>query len=144
APASTGASSRAVLGAALELAGRGGAGRSHPRGGAPGPRLDRPAPAHLAGCAVGRHLLGNFQPRLHRLQAVFPARPSEGMAVILALPLPVLIAIILTTSITEVILFRGYPIERLRVPTGHLWIGVAISMVLNRLTLRPDLPHQAG
>lgn len=52
------------------------------------------------------------------------------MAVILALPLPVLIAIILTTSITEEILFRGYPIERLRVLTGHLWIGVTISMVL--------------
>lgn len=64
------------------------------------------------------------------IQAVFPAPPSEGMALVLALPIPVLVALILTTSITEEILFRGYPIERLRILTGHLWIGVAVSLVL--------------
>lgn len=64
------------------------------------------------------------------LQVAFPPPPSDGMAAILALPIPLLIAIILTTSITEEILFRGYPIERLRVLTGHLWVGVAISMAL--------------
>lgn len=64
------------------------------------------------------------------IQSAIPPPPSVGMAAILSLPLPVLIAIILTTSITEEVLFRGYPIERLRVMTGHLWIGVAVSLVL--------------
>lgn len=64
------------------------------------------------------------------IRAAFPPPPSDGMAIMLGLPLPVLIAIIATTAITEEILFRGYPIERLRVLTGHLWIGTAVSLVL--------------
>jgi len=64
------------------------------------------------------------------IQAIYPPPPSEGLGLVLSLPIPVLIALILTTSITEEILFRGYPIERLRVLTGHMWIGVAVSMVL--------------
>ncbi|HLV82694.1 MAG TPA: CPBP family intramembrane glutamic endopeptidase [Devosia sp.] len=64
------------------------------------------------------------------IRAAFPPPPSDGMAIILSLPLPVLIAIIVTTATTEEILFRGYPIERLRVLTGHLWIGTAVSLVL--------------
>lgn len=64
------------------------------------------------------------------IQAIYPLPPSAGLDLLLALPIPVLIALILTTSISEEILFRGYPIERLRVLTGHIWLGVLASFTL--------------
>ena len=53
------------------------------------------------------------------------------------MPLPVLVALILTTATTEEILYKGYPIERLRELTGRVWPGVAVSFgvfVLPHLT----------
>jgi membrane protease YdiL (CAAX protease family) len=44
--------------------------------------------------------------------------------------LPVIIAIILTAAVTEEILFRGYPIERLRELTGKAWIAVLASFII--------------
>lgn len=64
------------------------------------------------------------------IHAAFPPPPSEGMATLLALPVPVLVALILTTATTEEILYRGYPVERLRELTGRTWLGVVISFVL--------------
>lgn len=56
--------------------------------------------------------------------------PSEGLGTILDLPLPVIVAIVLTTSITEEVLHRGYVIERLRELTGRLWLGVSFSFIV--------------
>ena len=64
------------------------------------------------------------------LNALVPLASTGGFQAILALPLPVIVAIILTTATTEEILFRGYPIERLRELTGSIWLGVAISFAL--------------
>ena len=33
-------------------------------------------------------------------------------------------------AITEEILYRGYPIERLRELTGNAWVGVAFSLIV--------------
>lgn len=48
----------------------------------------------------------------------------------LTLPLPVLVALIATTAVTEEVLYRGYAIERLRALTGRLWLGAAVSLAL--------------
>src|SRR5262245_30847656 len=61
------------------------------------------------------------------LTALRPPAPSAGLAAVLALPLPVLIGLILTTASTEEILFRGYPFERLKEWTGSVWLALAIS-----------------
>ncbi len=55
---------------------------------------------------------------------------SAGMAMLMALPLPVIVAIVFTTAITEEVLFRGYPVERLGEAGGSIWIGAAASLVL--------------
>ena len=49
---------------------------------------------------------------------------------VLAMPLPALIALIITTAVTEEILFRGYPVERLGRLTGSIWLGAALSLGL--------------
>lgn len=47
-----------------------------------------------------------------------------------ALPLSLVVALVLTTAITEEILYRGYVIERVRELTGRPWIGVLVSAVV--------------
>ncbi len=55
---------------------------------------------------------------------------SSGVDAIITLPIVVVIGIIFTTAISEEILFKGYPIERLRELTGKLWVGVLVSFAL--------------
>lgn len=64
------------------------------------------------------------------LHQLLPPPPSTGLDTVLQLSLPVIVALILTTAITEEILFRGYSIERLRELTGQLSLAVAISFGL--------------
>lgn len=64
------------------------------------------------------------------LTSLFPSPPSDGMALLLGLPLPILIGLIVTTAVTEEVLYRGYPIERLRALTGHLWLGTIVSLAI--------------
>jgi len=64
------------------------------------------------------------------LASLFPPPASDGMERLLGLPLPVLIGLIVTTAVTEEVLYRGYPIERLCALTGHAWLATAISLVL--------------
>jgi len=63
------------------------------------------------------------------VHALFPP-PSNGLEIMLALSIPVLVLIVITTSFTEEIFYRGYSIERLRELTGSLIFAVAISFVL--------------
>lgn len=64
------------------------------------------------------------------MNIVVPPPQTDGLDTIINLPIPVIIALILTTSITEEILFRGYPVERLRELTGRTWIAVSFSFIL--------------
>lgn len=61
---------------------------------------------------------------------VAPQAQNEGLGTIIRLPIPVIIGMIFTTAITEEILYRGYPIERLRELTGNAWIGVSFSLIV--------------
>nr|WP_231751335.1 CPBP family intramembrane glutamic endopeptidase [Halogeometricum sp. CBA1124] len=44
--------------------------------------------------------------------------------------LPVKLALVGTAVVSEEILWRGYPIERLTELTGRLWVGAAVSFVV--------------
>jgi membrane protease YdiL (CAAX protease family) len=64
------------------------------------------------------------------VQAWLPSPSSDGLNTVLALPIPTLVLLILTTATTEEILFRGYAIERLRELTGHAGIAACVSFAL--------------
>ncbi len=64
------------------------------------------------------------------LHSIAPPPSSAGLATVLRLSLPVIVALIVTTAITEEVLYRGYSIERLRELTGRLWLAIPISFAL--------------
>jgi membrane protease YdiL (CAAX protease family) len=55
---------------------------------------------------------------------------SGGITRLARLPMHIRVAMVFTAAITEEILFRGYPIERLVSLTGHLWLGAAMAYVV--------------
>jgi uncharacterized protein len=55
---------------------------------------------------------------------------AEGVGRVSALPLGVLVLLVVTAGITEEILFRGYPIERLAALTGNVWLGAIAAYVV--------------
>lgn len=63
------------------------------------------------------------------INTIAPQTQNEGLETIIHLPIPVIIALIFTTAITEEILYRGYPVERLRELTGSTWIAVSFSFI---------------
>ena len=60
----------------------------------------------------------------------FQLEQPETLSTLAELPLPVKLAIVGTAVITEEVLWRGYPIERLTELTGSIWIGAATSGVV--------------
>lgn len=55
---------------------------------------------------------------------------NEGpLAMILQFPLWAVVLIVITAAVTEEVLFRAYPIERIAEITGSLWIAAAFSLV---------------
>jgi membrane protease YdiL (CAAX protease family) len=67
---------------------------------------------------------------LQRGQAAIPERSAAGVQRLTDLPLWARYAIVITAGVTEEILFRGYPIERLQQVTGSLWIAALIPLVV--------------
>lgn len=93
--------------------------------------LERPSIRDLgvgvAGFVVG---VGSFAVTQPLVQALGLTSTSAGIETLAMLPLWVIVAIALTAGITEEILFRGYPIERLAELTGNLWVGAAVTVIL--------------
>ncbi len=54
---------------------------------------------------------------------------SEGIAQLAQTPIALRVAIVITAGITEEILFRGYPIERLTEMTGRIGWGAGIAYI---------------
>ena len=54
----------------------------------------------------------------------------ETLSVIAQLSLPVKLALVGTAIVTEEVLWRGYPIERLTELSGRLWVGAIVSFVV--------------
>lgn len=61
---------------------------------------------------------------------LFPPETNQGTNELLGYSLPVILGIIVTAAITEEILFRGYPIERIKALTGRTWLAVGISFII--------------
>jgi membrane protease YdiL (CAAX protease family) len=61
---------------------------------------------------------------------LLPPVEDAGTASLVAQPIPVLLAMIVTTAITEEILFRGYPIGRINDITSTTWVGPAVSFMV--------------
>jgi membrane protease YdiL (CAAX protease family) len=59
-----------------------------------------------------------------------PADSEQGLMRVMATPPWFRCAVVLTAGITEEIMFRGYPIERLFDMTGNLWIAAAIPLAV--------------
>lgn len=60
----------------------------------------------------------------------FQFEQPETLSALSQLSLPVRVTIVVTAVITEEILWRGYPIERLTELTGNIWTGAAVSGVV--------------
>lgn len=56
------------------------------------------------------------------------AGPGSGTATLLALPVLALAALVLTTAVTEEVVWRGYTVEALGDVTGRRWLGAALSL----------------
>lgn len=54
----------------------------------------------------------------------------ETLSALSRLSFPVQLVIVVTAVVTEEILWRGYPIERLTEVTGNVWIGAAVSGIV--------------
>ena len=54
----------------------------------------------------------------------------ETLSALSQLSLPVQMIIVTTAVVTEEVLWRGYPIERLTEVTGNVWIGASVSGVV--------------
>lgn len=62
--------------------------------------------------------------------AAFQLKQPETLSTLEALSLPVKLVIIGTAVVTEEVLWRGYPIERLTELTGSIWFGAASSGIV--------------
>ncbi|MET0321695.1 MAG: CPBP family intramembrane glutamic endopeptidase [Duganella sp.] len=67
---------------------------------------------------------------LQRGQAAIPERSAAGVRRLTDLPLWARYAIVVTAGITEEILLRGYPVERLQQMTGSVWLAALIPLVV--------------
>lgn len=93
--------------------------------------LERPSVRDLglgvAGFVVGVVSFALTQPLV---QALGLTSTTTGVRTLATFPMWVVVAIALTAGITEEVLFRGYPIERMAEVTGNLWVGAAVTFVV--------------
>ncbi|WP_313692927.1 CPBP family intramembrane glutamic endopeptidase [Halorarum halobium] len=54
----------------------------------------------------------------------------SGIETLARLPVALLIALSLTAAVTEEVLYRGYPIERLAELTGSVWVGAGLTFLV--------------
>lgn len=81
----------------------------------------------VAGFLVGVLAFGVTQPLV---QVLGLDSTRTGLKTLAMFPTWVVVLIALTAGVTEEVLFRGYPIERLSELTGELWIGAAVTYLV--------------
>jgi len=90
--------------------------------------------AWLIGAIIGGAILGTSVISIWMAgRAGKPAIPEDseqGLLRVMATPPWFRWAVVLTAGITEEIMFRGYPIERLLDITGNLWLAAAIPLAV--------------
>ncbi len=65
---------------------------------------------------------------LQRGRSAIPEGSAQGLKRLTDMPLWFRYAAVITAAVTEEILFRGYPIERLQEITGNAWLAAAIPL----------------
>jgi uncharacterized protein len=78
------------------------------------------------GVALGAVVIMTFPLASLILKALNIPNPQTALAEVATLPLWIRVGTLLTAGVTEEILFRGYPISRLKVATGSTAIAVVI------------------
>lgn len=89
--------------------------------------LTRPRASDLR-CAL--YFFGALMAYSFLLALIRPQPANSGQDTITALGVFGVIALIFTAAITEEILFRGYPIERITLLTGRRWVATAVSLAI--------------
>lgn len=67
---------------------------------------------------------------LQRGRSVIPQGSAQGLRRLTGMPLWFRYAAVITAAVTEEILFRGYPVERLQTLTGNVWLAAAIPLLV--------------
>ena len=67
---------------------------------------------------------------LQRGRNAMPEGSAQGLKRLTDMPLWFRYAAVITAAITEEILFRGYPIERLHEITGNVWLAAAMPLLV--------------
>jgi membrane protease YdiL (CAAX protease family) len=87
-------------------------------------------PAWLAGALVGGAVLAMSALPLYFAKSKIPQDSLAGVSRLLALSPWRRMAVVLTAGITEEIMFRGYPIERLHEMSGSLWLAALLPLAV--------------
>lgn len=93
--------------------------------------LERPTRRHLLGglgAGIAALVLGLLATGV--VVTIFDLQQPETLSTISELSLPVKLAIVGTAVVTEELLWRSYPIERLAELTGSVWVGAFTSFVV--------------
>lgn len=64
------------------------------------------------------------------IKAINLSAVESGISRLAEIPLSLRLSMVLTAGITEEILFRGYPIERLNALTGHIGLSATVTYVV--------------
>ena len=67
---------------------------------------------------------------LQRGRSAIPEGSARGLKRLTDMPLWFRYAAVLTAAVTEEILFRGYPIERLQEITANVWLAAALPLIV--------------
>lgn len=86
--------------------------------------------AWLGGAALGLTMLALTVVGLIQASRAGKEVRSEGLTRLLDMPLWFRCAVPLTAGITEEIMFRGYPVERLHELTGSLWLAALLPLAV--------------
>ncbi|MBV7539151.1 CPBP family intramembrane metalloprotease [Duganella sp. sic0402] len=90
--------------------------------------------AWLIGAALGMTILSTSVISVIQAskggKAAVPADSEAGLMRLLATPAWFRWAVVITAGVTEEIMFRGYPIERLYELTGSLWIAALVPLTV--------------
>jgi membrane protease YdiL (CAAX protease family) len=86
--------------------------------------------AWLGGAALGLTMLAMSVIGVIQASRAGKEIKSEGLAQLLDMPRWFHWAVPITAGVTEEIMFRGYPIERLHELTGSLWLAVLIPLIV--------------
>jgi len=90
--------------------------------------------AWAAGVLIGLTMVTftvlSLQLALQRGRSAMPEGSARGLRRLTDMPLWFRYAAVITAAITEEILFRGYPIERLHEITGNVWLAAAMPLLV--------------